>query len=1367
MLEKKNKLNKEQKAAVSHTDGPLLIVAGAGTGKTSVLVERLDFLINKKNIKIDDILLITFTEKAAAEMEERADRILPYGFVDLWINTFHGFCQRILREHSLDIGLPGNFRLITQTEQWVLLKKNLEKLELDYYKPLGNPTKFIHELIKHFSRLKDEHISSDDYLEYVEKLEKSCGVSSGDEVLPRPVAGQDDSMDEKIELLRIKELARAYKIYNKILLDEGLLDFGDLIVYTIDLFKKRPNILKYYRQKFKYIMVDEFQDTNWSQYELIKILASPKNNLMVVGDDDQCLPGNSLVSTKNGKKRIDKIIQGDEVLTAVGRGHLGFSKVSQTSKNLKKTKLISFETKSGKKITVTDNHKMFCFVPRSNYFLNAKEYKLESYYYVYLMHKQELGWRIGISKDLAVRLRLERSADKILAVAVFKTEEEARYYEIMLSLKYGIPTTVFQEREGIMTKRKWSEKLYKDLDVEAGVRAMANDIGIDLNSHQLSLDAVCRGNKTRVKINIEMCYRNYRSKHSLGKYLVNPQISHLLSIETKDKKTINIIEKLGFKLTKSKGGKRLRIINVDIRELGEIAKNIQKETGGIIELKMKVGKTIVQHKKSLVVPASNIFPGMFVPVVRGSEVFYEQIIKRTEKEKNIFVYDLEIEKTHNFVVDNIVIHNSVYKFRGASISNIMQFKDDYPKSKEIVLVENYRSGQNILDKSYEFIKHNDPNRLEAKLKINKKLNSNTLGAGLVEHLHFATDIDEVRGVANEIKKIFLEEDDVRWSDFAILVRANDTALKFIAELTREGVPNQFVSLKGLYFKPVVMDMLAYFKLLDNYHESSAVFRVLNMDLFKINYHDLVAINKFARRKVFSTYEALKNINKIEDLKPESILNAKKLLALIEKHSKDARYDRASKIFLDFARESGLITYYDFNRDQEIYDYLNQLYRKMKDYESADPDFKIANFVEAVELEMEAGESGSLIQSFEDSEKVSVMTAHSSKGLEFRFVFIVNLVDKKFPTIAKKDKIPLPDALVKEKLPEGDVHIEEERRLFYVSLTRAREKLFLTSASDYGGAQNKKISKFLEELGFNIAFEKKSFQKGSTLEGGRPGQVKRNDLWEDLFAKKITQEERASKHELPKKFSFSQIAAYTNCPYQYRFNFILKIPVDDKQSFIFGRIMHDTLRDLFLPITNPVFRQKGLFEKEKKDSKPSRKDLHKFYKNNWKNDGYRSKKDREKYFEKGLSIINTLYDDMEREGWPKPAYIEKPFNIKIGGYIVKGAIDRVDYLDDGTVEILDYKTGAPKDKLVFEDKRQLLLYKIAAEEALGLKVSLLSFYYLENNSKISFKARDKDLEKTEDLIKTTIEEIKSSTFPPQPGILCSWCDFNNICEFRQK
>jgi len=145
------KLNKEQKEAVLHEKGPLLIVAGAGTGKTTVITQRIVNLIEKELAKPEEILAVTFTEKAAFEMEERVDKLLEFGYVDLWISTFHSFCERVLRENALDIGLPTDFKILDQTAGWLLARQNLDRFDLKYYKALGNPTKFIQALISHFS----------------------------------------------------------------------------------------------------------------------------------------------------------------------------------------------------------------------------------------------------------------------------------------------------------------------------------------------------------------------------------------------------------------------------------------------------------------------------------------------------------------------------------------------------------------------------------------------------------------------------------------------------------------------------------------------------------------------------------------------------------------------------------------------------------------------------------------------------------------------------------------------------------------------------------------------------------------------------------------------------------------------------------------------------------------------------------------------------------------------------------------------------------------------------------------------------------------------------------------------------------------
>ena len=170
MSEMLNSLNEAQKKAVVHETGPLLIVAGAGTGKTTVITSKITWLVVERGVKPEEILALTFTEKAAAEMEERVDRLLPLGYADLWISTFHSFAERILKEHALEIGLPQDFKLLNTTSQWLLVRQNLDRFNLDYYRPLGNPTKFIHALLKLFSRAKDENVSASDYLAYAERL---------------------------------------------------------------------------------------------------------------------------------------------------------------------------------------------------------------------------------------------------------------------------------------------------------------------------------------------------------------------------------------------------------------------------------------------------------------------------------------------------------------------------------------------------------------------------------------------------------------------------------------------------------------------------------------------------------------------------------------------------------------------------------------------------------------------------------------------------------------------------------------------------------------------------------------------------------------------------------------------------------------------------------------------------------------------------------------------------------------------------------------------------------------------------------------------------------------------------------------------
>ncbi|MCD4705097.1 ATP-dependent helicase [bacterium] len=992
------KLNKEQRVAIEYGKGPLLIVAGAGTGKTTVLTQRVFNLLKKKDINSDNVLALTFTEKAANEMESRIERALPFGYADLWVMTFHSFAQKILEDYGIDIGLPSSFRVLDEVGSWTLVRKNLDKFELDYYQPLGNPTKFIRDMLRHFSRCKDELINPQDYLKYAEKLKINKGGRATEDYI--------------FETKRLEEMANAYHVYQQLLLDNEVLDFGDLIFYCLKLFKERPNVLKKYQEQFKYILIDEFQDTNYAQYQLIRLLAEPKNNLTVVADDDQ----------------------------------------------------------------------------------------------------------------------------------------------------------------------------------------------------------------------------------------------------------------------------------------------------------------------------------------------------------------------------------SIYAFRGSSMNNILGFKKDYPQAHEVFLNQNYRSTQNILDLSYNFIQQNNPERLEIKLskgkspqlkgkcgdkqKLSKKLQACSDDQGEIEVLKARDEKDEVREVIKKIHSILKKEKDLSWNDFAILVRANAHAKPFTIGLQEANIPYQFVASRGLYEKEIVLDIIAYLKLLDNYHESSAVWRVLNFSFWKLPAKEIINFSHMARKKAISIYAVIKNINyylKVDEKTQKTLNN---IVNLVEKHTRLALNKNVWVVIWNFLNDSGYLKYIDTLPElekQEIFSYLGQFYKRIQSFEKDNDSTKVRDFIEFFNLEIESGERGKLNSEVDEGpETVKIMTVHGAKGLEFKYVFIIGLVDKRFPSISRREKIEIPNKLVKEILPEGDIHLQEERRLFYVAMTRAKKGLYFTWASDYGGARLKKPSKFLQELNLikleeDLKTEKKVFNK------------------EDLEIKDIKVKSAITKADLkkliPQQYSFTQIRAYQSCPRQYYYSHILKIPLQGKAVFSYGKTMHLTMQRFFQLILNRSQQtQADLFDTSISEKSTTNKlgvsleELLKIYEESWINDWFDDQGSKKKYKDQGRKSLREFYKKLEKK-LPNVKFLEKGFNLKVGSYSFKGEIDRVDILDGG-VQIVDYKTGHSKEKLSIDDKQQLLIYQIAYESIFKEKVKNLKFYYLNDNTEVDFLGNQKDLTRVTDKLIDTIQKINSCDFTAQPNdFICKYCDFKGICPFK--
>lgn len=956
-------LNPQQSAAVTHRDGPLMIVAGAGTGKTTVITKRIAYLIEQGLAKPQNILALTFTDKAAGEMEERVDCLLPYGYLELSISTFHAFCEKLLREYGVEIGLSRDFHVSSELDAWLLARRNLEKFELDYYRPLGNPTKYLRGLLTHFSRAKDAAIDPAIYLSHADGRRD----------------GLDETDEEAVsELKRLTELAKGYGTYQSILLENDTLDFGDLLMYTLKLLRERPRVLEALRRRFTYVLVDEFQDTNLTQYEIVKLIASPRNNITIVGDDDQ----------------------------------------------------------------------------------------------------------------------------------------------------------------------------------------------------------------------------------------------------------------------------------------------------------------------------------------------------------------------------------AVYSWRGATIENILTFQTDYPDATKIVLTQNYRSVQKILDHAHSFIQANNPHRLESIGNLDKKLQSNRTDEGVVGHIHVPTLDEETEAVAQKILDLRVAHPDMCWNDVAILSRSNDAAVPFLSTMERLGIPYQFMALRGLYAKPIVLDLMAYLRAIATPHDSPSFYRVLAHPMHKLPHLAIAELSQFANRKGKSLFDACTMILELNTISAQAVETVQNLLVQIESFRQSAAHGKVSELFVKVARDAGFVEFANNLPEQDKMDnfrYLQQFYERLKRFEASHDHPILRNFLDEFQQELDAGEEGSL--TFDPDvgpDMVRVMTVHASKGLEFRFVFVVSMIDQRFPSVARAEAIALPSGLAgssKSSSGEDDeklAHLEEERRLFYVAITRAKEQLYLTSADDYGGTRKRKLSRFLTELGF----DKPTGQDAT----------KSDPFTDDPSVPPPTTE--APIIHLPKQFSFTQLSAFKTCPLQYKFAHVLKIPVFGKASFSFGKTMHETLHRYFV-------------EWMDQGAQVPLDDLYRLFNDNWMDDWYEDDIEREKFRVQGREQLKGFFDFL-KDHPPAPSYLEQDFTLKFGDTILKGRIDRIDTVEGG-VEIIDYKTGTPKvdGKIDASDKEQLYLYQMAARDILGLNVVKLTYHYLKDNSQVSFIGDPDDLLDLQEKILDRVNGIKKSSFIATPGFHCQFCDFKDICEFRAK
>jgi DNA helicase-2/ATP-dependent DNA helicase PcrA len=315
-------LNPAQREAVVTTEGPLLVIAGAGSGKTRVLTHRIAHLLGAAGARANEILAITFTNKAAGEMRERVETMLGPAARGAWIMTFHSACGRMLRSEAERLGYRSNFTIYDSADQLRVVKGALEELERD-------PKRFVPRGIH-------------------AQISKAKNLLLGPEEYAARVGSFYD-----------QTVADVYGLYQRRLFSSNAVDFDDMLMLTVDVLERFPEAREKWQKRFRYLLVDEYQDTNHAQYRLLQILAEKHRNLMAVGDPDQCLVEGTPVTMADGTtKAIEDVSVGDEVLSCYGSGQFRASRVLRTHRSVRRDG-IAITTAAGRTIVSTPEHTLF------------------------------------------------------------------------------------------------------------------------------------------------------------------------------------------------------------------------------------------------------------------------------------------------------------------------------------------------------------------------------------------------------------------------------------------------------------------------------------------------------------------------------------------------------------------------------------------------------------------------------------------------------------------------------------------------------------------------------------------------------------------------------------------------------------------------------------------------------------------------------------------------------------------------------------------------------------------------------------------------------------------------------------------------
>ena len=753
--------NKEQLEVINHKEGNCVVMAGAGSGKSTCLVNRIDKLI-KDFVNPQDITAITFTKNSANDLKSKLEKL---GILDVNVGTFHSICSKILVRNGY------NF------------KNSLKEYEIEnLFKKVNDGEKTNHKDILSFISYQKSHMR-----------------------------GYNDEFVYKESEYFEEELRTFYREYELFKQSKGCLDFDDLLIEAYKLLVDNPNLYK-----CEYLLVDEAQDNNLVQNNLLNLLC-PSGNIMLIGDFRQCLIPTTKIQTVDGEKEIQYITTNDELIVGAGRGETAIIKPEEVMKKHYSGKLIKLTTENGKVLECTPNHGIFANRLIKKLYVVYMMYR-EGYGFRigqssnWKQTKNTYGYVNGHERRM-----IHEGAEKTWVLKACETLEEANFYENHFAFKYGIPLYPFNHSgRGLSLTQEKIKELFNSFDNISNGMKLLEDLCMSFdNPHCIPKGC---SNAVNVKISLNMFGSREKSK---GSYQSNGYMgyTHETNFSTIDEdfveKAKNIFAgSINYKRNGSgykyySGRRQNKDHDLLIEEAYKLVDLHEKN-----HLSIKATLTDTLDKMDLY-PACNIREGMDIALYDGDKIVNELVVKVEIYDYDGFVYDINIPYYRNYIANNIVTHNCIYAFRGSRPESFMKFNKLLGDDCRIInLYTNYRSKNNIVENANGFIRQyygDYEHYMDSK--------ANDKGQGNVNIVNTSSEDEEAVRIADEIKELL--DNGCEPKEISVLYRLNKQSHLIENELKLRGVEYDIHNSSNFFNRKEIDIIMCMLRLIHNPSEDMA------------------------------------------------------------------------------------------------------------------------------------------------------------------------------------------------------------------------------------------------------------------------------------------------------------------------------------------------------------------------------------------------------------------------------------------------------------------------------------------------------------------------------------------------------------------